>query len=534
MPHLAITGLLQRALKKAIIDANATATPVETAQYSRRKFLQDTAIAGAGLMMLPSFLKANTIENNQKIAIIGAGMAGLNAAYTLQKLGLSSTVYEAANRTGGRMYTLKNYFGPNITTDIGGEFVDTTHDEIIALVKELQLDFYDLRTDRLTGKTIYFGGRNFTEEMLGDALKPFAAKIEKDIRSLPEMIDYTTAAAFEKLDQQSIAGYLKQLGMDGWLYDFICTVRTREYGMEASEQSAINFLIMFDAPKTVDTNYELFGSAHEVFKIKGGSQHLTDALTKKVQHNIRLQHKLQSITQNKKGIALTFENGGKKIEIEADHVIMTLPFSILRKIPFHAEMQPEKRRCIDELGYGNSCKFIMGLKDKPWRVAGKQGYTFTDESFGCGWDSSQLQSDKQGSFTVFGGGKFGDAMSAQQQEKLRAHYLQGLNTIYPGATANYTGKSFQYCWQKSPVAKAGYSCFTIGQWSTLAGWEVVPVGNIHFAGEHTSLAFQGYMNGAALTGKNAAQLIVANILKNKQKALYNQNSKNIIDFASIK
>jgi monoamine oxidase len=250
MPHLAITGLLQRALKKAIIDANATATPVETAQYSRRKFLQDTAIAGAGLMMLPSFLKANTIENNQKIAIIGAGMAGLNAAYTLQKLGLSSTVYEAANRTGGRMYTLKNYFGPNITTDIGGEFVDTTHDEIIALVKELQLDFYDLRTDRLTGKTIYFGGRNFTEEMLGDALKPFAAKIEKDIRSLPEMIDYTTAAAFEKLDQQSIAGYLKQLGMDGWLYDFICTVLTREYGMEASEQSAINFLIMFDAPRT--------------------------------------------------------------------------------------------------------------------------------------------------------------------------------------------------------------------------------------------------------------------------------------------
>ncbi|MBC7627872.1 NAD(P)/FAD-dependent oxidoreductase [Ferruginibacter sp.] len=351
--------------------------------------------------------------------------------------------------------------------------------------------------------------------MLGEALKPFASQIEKDIRSLPETINYTTAPAFEKLDQQSIAGYLKQLGIDGWLYDFIYTVLTREYGMEASQQSAINFLIMFEAPKVTDTKYELFGSDHEVLKIKGGSQHLTDTLTKKVQKNIKLQHQLQSITQDKNGISLTFNNQGKKLILPADHVIMTLPFSVLRKIDLNIEMPAQKKRCIDELGYGNSCKFIMGFKGKPWRTAGKQGYTFTDEAFGCGWDSSQMQSEKEGSFTVFGGGDFGDEMLTQQQEKLRNNYVKALDNIYPGSSGNYSGKNIKFCWQKSPVAKAGYSCFTTGQWSTLAGWEAIPVGNIHFAGEHTSLAFQGYMNGAAISGKNAATQIAANILKMK-------------------
>jgi monoamine oxidase len=512
MPHLAITALLKRAFQKAARDNNENLLFTESMQQSRRKFLQDTAILGTGMLAAPSLLKAGDFSTNKKIVIIGAGIAGLNAAHQLKKIGLDATVYEANNRTGGRMYTIKNYFGENITTDIGGEFVDTNHEEIIALAKEFKLEFYDLRTEQLTSKTFYFGGRNYSEEELGEALKPFVAEIEKNIRSLPEIKNYTTAASFEKLDQLSIAGYLKTIGITGWLYDFIYVVLTREYGMEASEQSVLNFLIMFDAPETADTNYELFGAEHEVFKIKGGSQHLTDALAATLKTNIRLQHQLESITQNKNGIVLSFNNKGKKSLVQADYVIMTLPFSILRKIPFNADMPAQKRKCIDELGYGNSCKFIMGFKDKAWRTSGKQGYTFTDETFGCGWDSSQMQPEKEGSFTVFGGGKFAEDVNLQQQQKLSKDFVAGLQTIYPGAAKAYTRKNIKFCWAKSPVAKAGYSSFKMGQWSALAGWEAIPVGNIYFAGEHTSVEFQGYMNGAAETGKIAARQIAAKIL----------------------
>ena len=517
MPHFAITALLKDAFQKAAMDNNDNLLPFTCMEQTRRKFLQEAVILGTGMLLTPSLLKAHHFLTDKKIVVVGAGIAGLNAAYQLKKLGLNATVYEAGNRTGGRMYTIKNYFGNNITTDIGGEFVDTTHEEIILLTKELELDFYDLRAEKLTNKTFFFGGRSYSEAELGEALKPFVAQMEKDIRSLPAIKNYTTAAAFQKLDQLSIAGYLKTLGITGWLYDFIYVVLTREYGMEASEQSALNFLIMFDVPETTDTNYELFGAEHEVFKIKGGSQHLTDALAATLKATIRLQHQLESITQNKNGTSLIFNNKEKKITVQADYVVMTLPFSILRKIPFNAAMPEQKRKCIDELGYGNSCKFIMGFKEKVWRTAGKQGYTFTDKTFGCGWDSSQVQSDKEGGFTVFGGGQFAEEINAQKQEKLSTNFVKALDTIYPGAAKGYTGKNIKFCWAKSPVAKAGYSSFKTGQWSTLAGWEAVPVGNIHFAGEHTSLEFQGYMNGAALTGKMAAEQIAAKILAVEKK-----------------
>ena len=291
MPHLAISAILKRAFLKASRENNNFFADGGIHQ-SRRKFLHDAAIAGTGMLLGPSLLKAGNFSSDKKIVVVGAGMAGLNAAYQLKKLGLHATIYEATNRPGGRMYTMKNYFGKNITTDIGGEFVDTSHQEIIALAKELNVDFYDLRTDVLASKTFYFGGRSYTEEELGEALKPFVAQMEKDIQSLPQIKNYTTAATFEKLDQQSIAGYLTRLGISGWLYDFICVVLTREYGMEASEQSALNFLIMFDAPVGEDKSYELFGAEHEVFKIKGGSQHLTDALADTLKANIRLQHQL--------------------------------------------------------------------------------------------------------------------------------------------------------------------------------------------------------------------------------------------------
>jgi monoamine oxidase len=516
MPHLAITKLLKKAFNKALKDIELNPLPTDEFNKSRRNFLKQTTLAGAGMVLLPSFLNAHDFDQKKKIVVVGAGMAGLNAAYQLKKLGLNVNVYEAANSTGGRMFTMKNLFGNNITTDIGGEFVDTTHEAIISLMQEFKLEFYDLRTDQLSDKTFFFGGENYSEEQLSEALKPFVLQIERDIHSLPEIKNYTTATAIEKLDQQSIASYLTNLGVSGWLYDFLNVVLTREFGMEATEQSAINFLIMFDEPKTADTHYQLFGKEHEVFKIKGGSQHLTDKLTEAIKSNIHLQHQLVSITENKENISLDFISNGKKIAITADYVIMTLPFSILRKIPFHSAMPEQKRRAINELGYGNSCKFIMGFNEKAWHRAGKQGYTFTDESFGCGWDSSQLQSDKEGSFTVFGGGLNGEEINKNKQGELSRKYVAALDKIYPGSAKAYSGKNMKFCWANAPVARAGYSCYKIGQYSTLAGWEALPVGNVYFAGEHTSVEFQGYMNGAAETGKTAALNIAAKILNNKK------------------
>lgn len=509
------TDLLKKAFSDSLREDKAAN---ELFNQSRRKFLRDTAYAAGGLALMPSLLTPSTsdksVADKKTVAIIGAGIAGLNACYQLKKQGIHATVYEASVRAGGRMFTLKDAFGNGITTDVGGEFIDTTHKDIIHLKNELGLSFYDLTKDHLEPKELYFGGKHISNAELKKAFAPFVNRLVKDIGLLPQKISHKTADSFRHLDAQSITEYISGIGIKGWLFDFINLVLTREYGMEASEQSAINFLIMFEPPGKPGSYYEMFGDGHEVYKIKGGSQQLTDALYEKLKQQVVFNYSLTAVDKGSENkYALSFQSNNETKIIQADYVLMAIPFSILRNIKMNVQMPAEKRKCIDEIGYGNSCKFIIGLNSKPWRSVGKQGYTFTDTSFGCGWDSSQMQSEQKGSFTVFGGGHFGDELNKKKTDEIIKDFVPGLDRIFPGATAAYNKINIKYYWATNALVKGGYSSFKKGQWSTLAGWEAVPVGNIYFAGEHVSRDFQGYMNGGAQTGRVAAGKIAEKILK---------------------
>ncbi len=510
MPHNLLLQIFKKAFRNAASQDADTAALLQQRQNSRRKFLKEAAVLSCGIALFPSLLNAGNFSGNKKIVIVGAGIAGLNAAYQLKKLGLTSTVYEASGRTGGRMFTLKNYFGSSLTTDLGGEFVDANHEDILQLVKELGLECYDLRTDKLGKEVLYFSGEAYTEEDLTAALQPYAAQLAKDIVSLPEELNYKNAVQIERLDNQSVKEYLAAIGINGWLYNYLDVMLSREYGMEIEEQSALNFLIMLD--KAGD-----FYGEHEIYKIKGGSQHLTDAIYAKVKDWVKLKHELISIKEKNNQYELSFSNNNTAINITADYVILALPYSVLRNIKMEVPMPEGKRKCMEEFGYGNSSKFIMGMKNKPWRAGNKQGYTFTDELFGCGWDSTHMQSDAQASFTVFGGGKSADFIFERSQEELVENFIPGINKIFAGADKIATNKQIKFCWAKQPFAKAGYTSFKIGQYSTIAGWEAEPIGNIFFAGEHVSGQFQGFMNGAAETGKKAAEQIAAKQLINKKE-----------------
>jgi len=524
MARQPLTWLLQKIFAEA-----ASAAPDPPHSPSRRKFLQRTLSAAgsvlAGSALLPAFPDIHDPIHHpshhpapETCIIVGAGMAGLNAAWQLKKRGVTATIYDAAGRAGGRMYSWQNIFGAGISTDIGGEFVDAAHTDILRLADEFGLELYDLRKDTLAPKTFWFEGRMLGEEDLRKAIQPYVQRLMEDIRSLPAIIAHTTAGQFRHLDRQSITEYMGSIGIGGWLFRFLDTVLTREYGMEASAQSAINFLIMFDPPRPKEADYELFGQDHEIFKIKGGSQRLTDKLYDALQGQVLLNHRLLAIRPNpEKGVDLHFKREGTYLTVRADQVILAIPFSILRSVAFELPMPPGKEDCIREMGYGNSCKFIMGMEGHPWRKAGRQGYCFTDLSFGCGWDSSQMQSEEFGSFTVFGGGRLADEIKAGRQASLAGKFIPSLDAIYPGAAKAFTNNIVKFCWADNPYSKAGYSSFKKGQWSTLAGWEAVPVGPVRFAGEHVSREFQGYMNGAAQTGRLAAEAVLASLLATKHQ-----------------
>ena len=95
----------------------------------------------------------------------------------------------------------------------------------------------------------------------------------------------------------------------------------------------------------------------------------------------------------------------------------------------------------------------------------------------------------------------------QQAERL----LPGLNKVFPGVRQEWLGTALRAYWPSNPFIRASYAAYTPGQWTSIRGAEGLTVGNLYFAGEHTSLDWQGFMNGGAESGRLAAQALIGRL-----------------------
>ncbi|CAG0905778.1 unnamed protein product, partial [Darwinula stevensoni] len=310
------------------------------------------------LAVAPSVWSGSWDKNPEhSVAIIGGGIAGLTAAYELQKKNIPCVIYEADKRTGGRIKT-KTDFVAGLTTDFGAEFVDSTHTDLLEYLEEFKIETYDIRTDTLEKDTFFYQGKFYSPKEVVKAYKKILPKIIDDQTKTEEDDAY-----FEKIDYTPLDTYFESLNGDTWFIKIIEKSYESEYGSNISEQSAINFLSMM-LPQ-VGKTFEVFGQSDEALKIKGGSTQLVEALTEKVKDKIKLNYKLTAIKQKHDKYHLFFENGE---EIKAHYVLMTLPFTLLRSIPLEInEMTENKKKCIQDLGYGTNVKLIQKFDKKTWR-----------------------------------------------------------------------------------------------------------------------------------------------------------------------
>ena len=491
---------------------------------SRREFLVKSAISMGMLTGLTSFTETDSLlptndtgniaginEKQPVITIIGAGMAGLNFAYQLKKAGLKSNIYESSNRFGGRMFTVNNLFGEGITTDFGGEWVDEEHYDIKNLCHEFNIELYDSRVKDLKKHTYYFEGKVLTQQNIYDALSPYVIVLKHDIDRLPPEITLNNVGALIDLDQLSITEYLNKINLSGWLYRFLILAMESEYGAEANLQSAINLLIILRPPQSIKDMDDFEGQGAEIMKIKGGSQHLCKAVYEKVQQQVHFLHELIQIDPDGKGFLVSFKVNNEFKQLKTDYLVVTIPFSRLRSVRLNLPLPPIKIKAINELGYGNSGKFIMGFSDKPWVKMGHIGKLTTDLNCHTGWDSSLMQSDTIGSYTIFSGGRLSEKLRDTEALALAAEFIPELEKVYPGMAVSYTGKNEKFIWETYPHTRGAYSYYKVGQWTGIGGHEAEPFGQLHFAGEHCSQLWQGYMNGAALSARLGSVDLIAEI-----------------------
>jgi len=295
-----------------------------------------------------------------------------------------------------------------------------------------------------------------------------------------------------------------------------------EFGRDSTDQSSLNIVTFLGfQPKPV--RFDIFGTSDERFHITGGNQNLPLAManlltTRSPQCTINLNTALQAIARNADGsFALTFTQGGTTFTTTADRVIMTIPFTVLRGLNFAAAgFDSQKTLAINNLGYGTNSKLHLQFNSRlwnqpgPWGANGSTGYTFSDTGYQNSWDVSRGQALPQGILVDYTGGTVGTSFTSDTAPSLARYataFLQQIEPVFPGVSATYNGIATLDTPWRNPNLLGSYACLRVGQYTTIFGSERLRQGKCHFAGEHCSLLFQGFMEGGAEEGVRAANEI---------------------------
>ena len=486
--------------------------------YGRREFLQISAAAVAGAMAyrLPVF----AAPASEPVLILGGGAAGLAAAYTLQKAGIPFQILEAGDRVGGRIFTQYNFNEQKQYVELGGEFIDSDHTVMLNLAREFGLKMDDLRAgDKgLEPFLCYHNGKIYKQKDLDQKVGPLVKAVAEAHKAGARTFTYQEVAkvppAVLKYDGMSIEQFLAGIpGLESWVRDIVAAAYTAENGLDAKDQSALNLISML-TPQS--GGRFTFYDSDEGKRVHGGNLKLANAIADRLRRKnpncITLEATLTALARKDGKIIATYDHKGKSHEISATRAICTLPFSVLRGMPWVANsgFSAKKLEAIRELAYGTNTKIMMEFSSKMWRTQ-KNPASFTGSAFGNFtvqnfWEMTRGQSGTNGIITGYLGGKSG--LNARFQS-LEENGLPDFEKVCPGAKGKYV-KGVVYNWNWLSTAKGSYSSVGPGQYSKFFGaqWEPEWNGSLLFAGEHASKNYQSYMNGGFETGIAAAKSIV--------------------------
>ncbi len=524
MARLPLFQDIQRALRIASwaereqISSAEALERIEARQWDRRRFLKTAIAVAAGTTATPILRTIAKGPQAPAVVIIGAGTAGLTCAYRLRQKGIAARVIEASTRPGGRMFSLRNFFPDNQLTELGGEYIDSGHATMRALVRELGLTLNDLGAEKNPGgsHTLFFENRLVPADAeLIDLFRPVARAIAEDLKRMKVreagkmVVSYATPHAGE-IDRMSIPEWFEKRRISGLPVKILRAAYVGEYGLEIDQQSSLNLLLTMGDETPAD-EFRIFGESDERFHIAEGNDAVPARLAERLERPVEFGTRLESIANEGSGFRLALQRDGNSVEAKADIVVLALPFTILRQIDVRIKMPDAKRKAIRELGYGTNAKLIAGFSRRVWEEQHSTGYTFTDLEFQCCWETSRGQAGTNAILTNFAGGNLGLHLNDGELLDRAGGFASQVERIYPGAANAFTKKAIRQHWPSSPFALGSYTCYKPGQYSTLSDSIASPVGNLFFAGEHTSEDFNGYMEGAAESGERAAKDILAKI-----------------------
>lgn len=536
---MARTPLLRKfqSLARDFKEAERSGRSVDEVQHerrwsrpTRRDFLKVTgAFIGAAALggRLPAFAQA------PRVAIVGGGISGLNAALTLQDAGIAATVYEASSRVGGRMHSDTTSWLNGQTSEVCGELIDSSHTSILGLAQRFNLPTVDLHAAEPphSTETYFFGHSYYPAARANRDFEPVFDRLTADNNAAPFPTTYNSfnEAGFD-LDHMTLYDWIESRvpgGHGSKIGQLLDVAYNIEYGNVTTQQSALSIVyLLFNTRK-----FAVFGASDERFHVVGGNERVPKAIAAALPPSgVKLNHRLTGIVHHPNHTyTLTFHAPEGSIDMTVDRVIMAIPFSVLRTILRSdsayraAGFTALKQTAIQQLGYGKNAKLQLQFNHRLWDTSGPwgigNGTSFADAGYQSGWDVTRGQDGKTGIMVDYSGGGVplasfnGNPNDPAVVRQLARTYLIQIERVFPGISSLWNGRATLSVPRIDPNLLGSYSYWKVGQYTLFSGYEGarqpdINTGKCHFAGEHCSTNFQGFMEGGAEEGARAAQEII--------------------------
>jgi len=429
----------------------------------------------------------------RSIIVAGAGLAGLAAAVQLQRRGAKVTVVEARDRVGGRVWTRRDRFYDGQHAEAGGDLIDPDQEAIRGLAQELGLALSPI----LRGGFAYV--RRASREPVIERAAAAGGLWAQLARAAEPWVQ--AHVANERRWEGPIARRLADRSVAEWLDDIKADrqLRARLNGMRGfflADPEHLSLLALVDQLAAESPALDHF------YRIKGGNDRLAAALARALREPVQCNSMVQAVAQRGRRVHVTLRCRGGQGHMAADAVVLALPATIVRRLAFTPPLPAPQRQAFRDLPYGPATKTLLQFDRRFWRRAGKPLAYGTDLPIGALWDGNEAQRGRGGILTLLAGGSASrdtQDLIAQGGPEALAAKLRWL-----GATKAVLRASHQVTWEDDPFVRGGYAVFPPGYEPEQRAWLSKPHGRMLFAGEHTSLRWQGYMNGAVESGWRAA------------------------------
>lgn len=445
------------------------------------------------------------VSKPKTVTIVGAGLAGLSAAFDLHRAGWKVTVLEARDRVGGRVHTIRN-FSEGLVAEGGGEFIEVDHTRMIALADQFGLKLASATSWRGGDKDwASFGGksgRTTDADIWGINL---AEEIDREWEFLAELSRYVPdpdrpeeAKEARRLDSQSALDWIESLDVHPYAKQYFIQHIRSEYTCEPENFS------MLDLCRNARMYYTEADTSPSM-RVLGGNDQIPRALADALP-DVRMNSVVESIRLKPDGVSVSFRQAGSHLTLDSDFAILAIPLTTARLIDFNSSLPVAHQRMVDEISYGAATKVLIEYRKRFWNERYWNGRLTTDAPIVLTWHATSHFEHERGIITAYTGGAPGAQLSALSGEERIDTAVSEIERLFPGSSKLIENVS-TIAWINEPFTRASYMALAPGE--VLKHWKTLfePAGRLFFAGEHAT-PIQGFMEGAVESGQRAARHII--------------------------